>query len=466
MTMRHDPRSAFLFTFAVAACPSPDPGDGGDATATAGTSTTGEGLTSDAMTSDATTGDPPLPPDPSPLFLPARQGDSAYILRVSPATGAVMRFGPALPASPDDLVFESVDATPDGKLVAVRHWLATEDPATLLAGDGTTWDVVTQYDKFGLGESSLSPDVSMFWFDEIAQPDPDAIPTYQAEVVALSGELLFSGTPRLPNDRLDWDAFSPDGAWFSHVDPARGLVLRTRDGAETELPAGNVHVAFPGSVIVATDYPDLVWLDVLGQPIVVPGFVPVFDNVSHGGYQISDGVLSLLGDRTLYTLQPVPPTMDPFDVAGHADGFVLGIPAKGAPWSTIAADGSVAAMFTPEPSPFVPDEGTLETWVVPVATCLACATPSVVFRVDGYVISGDQVWPADSSLQLWQLDANGGAADPIVVRGWDEGMWPGASFRYAADGAYLVWAEAGALLRLDVAATTVETVDTPYQILL
>lgn len=463
MTPRHDPRSALLLTLAVAACPSSDPGDGGDTTATTGPATTGDAPTTG---DDPTTGEPPLPPAPSPLFLPARQGDSAYILRVAPATGAVTRFGPALPAAADELGFESVDATPDGARVAVRHWLTSDDPATLLAGDGATWDVVTQYNKFGLGESSLSPDVSLFWFDEIAQPDPDAVPTYQAQVIALSGELLFSGTPRLPNDRLDWDAFSPDGAWFTYVDPARGLVLRTRAGAETELPVGNVHVAFPGSVIVAMDYPDLAWLDLRGQPILVPGFVPVFDSVAHSGYQIADGVLSLLGDGSLHPLQPVPPAMDPFDVVGHADGFVLGIPAKGAAWSTIAADGSVAAKFTPTPSPFVTDEGTLEAWATPVATCLVCATPSVVFRVDAYVVFGDQSWPADASLQLWQLDASGGAADPVVIRGWDAGMWPRASFRYSADGAHLVWSEASALLRLDVAAATVETLDIPYQILL
>ncbi len=82
-------------------------------------------------------------------------------------------------------------------------WLVPEVPAaTLLVGDGSSWTVVTKYNKLGLGEDSLSPDASLMWFDEVVQ-DGDLY-TYQAKVITTAGEPVFEGPPRSPDERLDW----------------------------------------------------------------------------------------------------------------------------------------------------------------------------------------------------------------------------------------------------------------------
>jgi hypothetical protein len=102
-----------------------------------GCATTNSPTTGD--TTDATTGEPPGE-DPNVFFVPARQGDQAFVLRVSPAAGVAEPFGPALPVAADDLRSPDVLATPDGSLVTVRCYLEDEVPlATLLVGDGASW---------------------------------------------------------------------------------------------------------------------------------------------------------------------------------------------------------------------------------------------------------------------------------------------------------------------------------------
>ena len=117
------------------------------------------------------------------------------------------------------------------------------------------------------------------WCDEVVQNGD--LYTYQARVITTAGEPVFEGPPRSPDERLDWDAFAPDGSWFSYVDPGRGLVLGALGGAEAVLPGDNVHVAFPGSAIVLA-YPELKWVDLQGKPLAVPGFAPALLGSVHG----------------------------------------------------------------------------------------------------------------------------------------------------------------------------------------
>jgi hypothetical protein len=445
----------------LAACPGSAPtGD----TSADGSSTGDAPQDPTTSSSGSSTGGPPDgSADPAAFFVPGRDGDAAYVLRVSPATGEVTPYGPALPAAADQFgYFQDVLPSPDGSRVVVRVWLVPDGPvATLLVGDGSSWTVVTKYNKLGLGEDSLSPDASLMWFDEVVQ-DGDLY-TYQARVITTAGEPVFEGPPRSPDESLDWDAFAPDGSWFSYVDPGRGLVLRTLGGAEAVLPGDNVHVAFPGSAVVLA-YPELKWVDLQGKPLAVPGFAPAYENVWRTGYQVDGGALSLLGDAVVEPLQAVPIGTSPESVYGHAKG-AFAVAVVGAGWGSIGVDGAVVSQFAPLPSPVVPDFGELETWITPAAGCLECATRSIVFHADNYVISGDQGLPADSSVQWWQLDAGGAATQPSLLRPWSEDGPLATDFHFSADGNFLVWVEGSALRRLDVQTAAIEPIDTPYTIL-
>lgn len=445
----------------LAACPGSAPtGD----TSADGSSTGDAPQDPTTSSSGSSTGGPPDGSgDPAAFFVPGRDGDAAYVLRVSPATGEVTPYGPALPAAADQFgYFQDVLPSPDGSRVVVRVWLVPDGPvATLLVGDGSSWTVVTKYNKLGLGEDSLSPDASLMWFDEVVQ-DGDLY-TYQARVITTAGEPVFEGPPRSPDESLDWDAFAPDGSWFSYVDPGRGLVLRTLGGAEAVLPGDNVHVAFPGSAVVLA-YPELKWVDLQGKPLAVPGFAPAYENVWRTGYQVDGGALSLLGDAVVEPLQAVPIGTSPESVYGHAKG-AFAVAVVGAGWGSIGVDGAVVSQFAPLPSPVVPDFGELETWITPAAGCLECATRSIVFHADNYVISGDQGLPADSSVQWWQLDAGGAATQPSLLRPWSEDGPLATDFHFSADGNFLVWVEGSALRRLDVQTAAIEPIDTPYTIL-
>lgn len=401
-------------------------------------------------TTDATTGEPPGE-DPNVFFVPARQGDQAFVLRVSPAAGVAEPFGPALPVAADDLRNPDVLATPDGSLVTVRCYFEDEVPlATLLVGDGASWQIITKYNKFGLGGNSIAADASLMWFDEIDMPD---MPNFQATVINMTGEVIFKGEP-LPGDvRLQPEAFGPGGAWFTYRDPQRGLVLRTAAGDEAVLPAEHTHVGFAASVVV-TDFTDLQWVDLAAQPIAVPGFVPVDDNVSEGGYQVADSVLSRLADGAVQALQKVPAEWTVDSVYGHAGAFALGR-ADGV-WRTVDGDGVGVGMFVPTPTTNVPDFGELDPWHAVVAGCLDCESGAVVFHAANDLVDGDTSTPFDRSIQMWRLGPLGEDLGMSMIRPWQEvgdSEWGPRNFHFSADGAFLVWTEAAQLRRLEVAST-------------
>lgn len=440
---------------------------GGSDSATGSSTTDSEPTTTGDATSSgvSSSGEPPIDPpaDPAAFFLPARKDNTAYVVRISPETGEVAQFGPALPPAADDITYQEVRATADGELVAARGWMTPGSSlGSLWVGDGSGWKLVTEYNKLGLGEDSLSSDVSLMWFDEIAQSGDD-VPTYQAKVITMEGKLVFAGAPLGPNDRLDWEAFGADGSWFAFGDPTRGLVLRTLVGDEAVLPGEFVHLAFAGSAIVL-QYPDLHWVDLAGQPLAVAGFAAKYDNVSRRGYQVADGTLSVLGDGAVTPLQAVPAELGPDDVHGHAEDFAVGwLPDTR--WSTIGPDGAVVANFEYAPTPNIPDFGELQTSVVPVASCLACATRTIVFDVSNTIVSGDEGIPGDASVQLWEVGPDGATTRQYVLRDWSEEEWGRTEYHFSADGDFLVWAEGGALRRLDVQTSTVETLETPFVIM-
>lgn len=439
------------------------PGSGDETTSAGTTGTTGTaevGTSSDEPTgdmttaptsgdtSDATTGEPPGD-DPNAFFVPARQGDAAFVLRVSPAAGTAEPFGPALPVAADELRAPVVVATPDGSLVTVRCYIEPEVPlATLLVGDGASWQVVTKYNKFGLGGNSMAADAGLMWFDEVDMPDT---PMFQAVVISPTGAQVFKGEPRTGDQRLIPEAFGPAGAWFTYRDPQRGLVLRTAAGDEAVLPAEHTNNAFATSIVVS-DFTDLQWVDLAAQPLAVPGFVPLADSVSPGGYQLADSVLSLLTDGAVQALQKVPAEWTVGSVYGHTDGFALGR-ADGV-WRTVDGDGAGVGQFVPTPTPNVPDFGELDPWHAVVAGCLGCATRTVVFHAANDLVDGDTSAPFDRSIQLWRLGPLGEDLGATMLRPWQEVAgfeWGPRDFHFSADGAFLVWTEAARLRRLAVA---------------
>lgn len=464
------PRPAASLPLAlILACPAP-----GDETVTATATSTTEPTTGGnaelpttttaATTTDTTTTDEPPVDDGRGFFVAGRMGDEAFILHVSPSTGAVEPFGPALPFAADELSHPAVVARPDHSRVVVDCYLEPEVPlATLLVGDGNSWQLVTKYNENGLGGHDLAPDASLFYFDVVA--DPDAIPTFQAKVITLDGETVFTGPPLDADARYYNFTFGPDGAYFTFRDPARGPVLRTLDGDEHELPLDTLHSKFATSLIL-TDYDVLQWLDLEAQPIDVPGFSAIDDDASTLGYQIVGDQLSLFGDRVVTPLQKVPPGMSAADVFGHYDGLVLGRPTPNADLSTIGPDGAVLAGFTPEPT--TNDPGPLielHSWLYPAAACPDCATPSVALVVSNEVIDDFDGYLFDRSVQLWRLDASGGSASQSTVRPWTEGDVYPHQFLYSADGAFLAWVEGGQLWRLDVAAGVAAPIDSPYTLI-
>lgn len=468
--MHFDTRAVVVSAVVLVGC---GPGVGADGSTGSGETTTGDtptggtgdttggttgGTTGEAPTSStgATTGDEPPEDDGSAFFVAARQGDQAFVLRVSPASGTAEPFGPALPVAADELRSPEVVAAPDGSLVTVRCYFEPEVPmATLLTGDGAGWQVVTKYNKFGLGQASMAADASLMWFDEVATPDA---PTFQANVITPTGEVVFQGEPRTDTERLIPEAFGPGGAWFTYRDPERGLVLRTGAGEEAELPAEHTHLGFAASVVVS-DFTDLQWVDLAAGPLVVPGFVAVADNVSSLGYQVADGALSRLGDGEVVPLQQVPADMQADEVFGHAAGaFAVGRVAPFQVWSTISAAGEVVAEFVPTPTTNVPDFGELDPRHYAVAACLDCATRTIVFHASNDVVDGDTSTSFDASIQLWGLGDQGETTAQSVLRPWTEvteSTWGPQGFHFSADGAFLVWTEEARLFRLELASAEV-----------
>ncbi len=111
----------------LAACPGSAPtGD----TSADGSSTGDAPQDPTTSSSGSSTGGPPDDSgDPAAFFVPGRDGDAAYVLRVSPATGEVTPYGPALPAAADQLgYFQDVLPSPDGSRVVVRVWLVPDGP--------------------------------------------------------------------------------------------------------------------------------------------------------------------------------------------------------------------------------------------------------------------------------------------------------------------------------------------------
>lgn len=466
-------RSLLPSALLLAACPAPA-GDTGDTTtdaSDASTAATVDVPTGGASTADpptdttdtATTGDPPSDDDHA-FFVPGRMGDEAFILRVSPSTGTIEPFGPALPVAADELAYPVVVARPDRSLVTIQCYFDAEGPmATLLVGDGATWDIVTKYNKFGLGGNAMAADASLFWFDEVT--DPDVMLTFQAIVITPTGDPVFTGMPLTSDQRIDTFDFGPDGAYFVYRDAASNRFVRTAAGIEAALPDPYLHLTFATSIVVS-DGTTLQWVDLAAQPIAVPGFVASPDNVAHGsGYQILDDDLAILGDRAVMPIQKVPAGMRPEHVYRHVDGFALGRPAQGAKFSTIGAAGEVVAAFTFMPSPNLPDFGEVVTGVLPLADCADCPTRTVVLSVANDIVEGDTSYPADSSIQLWRLDAAGAATGHSLLRPWDEYTWGPRDFHYAADGSALAWTEEGQVLRLDVATAEVATLASPYTLI-
>lgn len=448
-------RATFALGLGLVACK--EPAGGADAS----TDGTGETMTDSAGETTTPTGGPDE--DDAVFFLPARAGDEAFILQISPATGAVAPFGPALPAPADDITYQEIRATPDGARVAVRCWIEPETPvATLLVGDGSSWKLVTKYNKSGLGGSELSPDASLMWFDEISFVDDT--PNYQARVIDMQGAEVFAGTPQPPETSLGIGAFAPDGSWFSFRNFDGEQTLHTLAGATAELPSGYVLVAFPDSLIFSAGEVPLRWLDLASQPLTVPGFVPDLASVSPLGYQVADGQLSLLGDGTVTPLQQVPQAMWATRVYTHRAGaFAVGKLGDPGSLVTVGPGGAVVSEFDLPPDPTPPDGGELETTIFMRASCVECPTPMLVVEARQFITSGDTGFDGDTSTYLWRLDASGKTVQTDTLRPWQDSAGADA-FTFSADGAFLMWAEAGQLLRRDVQSETTETLEIPFEI--
>lgn len=431
---------------------------------------TGGSTESGETTGAMTTGEPdtggPADDDPSVFFVPARLGDEAFVLRVSPTTGIVEPFGPALPIAAGDIFSPSVVPTPDRKLVTVDCGSLQAPEGRFLVGDGSAWETLVTQDEFYLGGFRLAADASQYWYYETVATEPS--PTSRAMVITLTGELVFMGEPRAVPAFTSPTHLGADAGWLLYYDTTHGKVLRPRMGEETLFPQSTVMVgAFATSLIIDAG-PELAWLDLTGQPIAVPGFVKAKDSAS-GSYQIAGGTLSLLTDRKAEVVQKVPAEMRARDVLGHVGGaFVFGRPAPDAPYSTIDGDGGVVSQFEYEPFPDLPP-GTIETSVTVRGSCLACATRTVVFNVHNSLIYDDWDKSVGTSIQLWRLDAAGAATGQSVLRAWVDpaelSNWPPYHFHFSVDGARLVWSEAAQLRQLDVAGNEESVIDTPYELL-
>jgi hypothetical protein len=278
-------------------------------------------------------------PDEAPTLLSATTGSSLYVVAARAGAGTVAAFGPPLPADASlyDVTQLTVSADNSRVALVLRPKVGTPDstnePDTLLVGDGQGWTSLIQEPSFSVSFQA-SKDLGLF-----AVPTPcGGSPSLATRLVIVRAD----GT-RVFDDgdcsaRHFVYAFAPDDSYFVLQDQAAALTLYpARPGAAgVPLSAGGiVGSAFETSLIVfdtQAPNPNLGrWLDTSGAALSVAGYTP-YTGTPAGLLDIQ-GELFALGDRRVNALQAVPPGAQPDEIAAVlGDGLVV-----------LRADGATSA---------------------------------------------------------------------------------------------------------------------------
>lgn len=424
-----------------------------------------------ACAEDAATTDPDPRPDEAAradALVFATATDDAYAL-VRLAGARAAPFGATIPRVAGEEL-EGVWARADGRvaLVALRR---ADDPGgrRLLMGDGEAWWPIGPAESdptlFGY---TVAPDLTQVWIDHrVGEGDARQRRSVLRDA---AGDILFdTGAPGPWDTTPRLITFAPAGAggWFVTFDDDQHLtwrdatgdhrVLRSYPSVEGVFRNLLVYATFADSLILWEDHPALSWIDLHGDPHPVEGFLG--DRTQMAGLlQVRDGVLERIDGDGVTPVMPWPAGLDPDGALPDPEGRWALVGASDHLRLVDAAGHEVDA-FAPAPSTrdgrLVLGPGAERFVAVTAIRVTAGAQPTVFAAARHDLFAGDVIDTAEVTYEVWRPFAG----ETTRVRSFAPDDAPLVAPRLTPDGATVVWLEAGAAQRLDLATLEVTPVD-------
>jgi len=282
-------------------------------------------------TTQPTQGQPGNPDNPgkphpaaseAPTLLSATSGSSLYVVAARASSGTVVPFGPALPADASRYDVTQLTVSADNSRVALvlrpkvgtPNW--TDEPDTLVVGDGQSWTSLFQGPSFSV---SFQASMQLGLFAVQTTCPGSSTAATRPLIFGADGTRVFDGGECGAENFVA--AFAPNDSYFV----LQGNIYAARRGvAGVPVPPGaTVASAFETSLIVFEPGDELGrWIDTSGAPLSVAGYAP-YTGTPAGLLDIQ-GELYALGDRKVSAVQRVPSGTQPGEIAAAVgDGLLM-----------------------------------------------------------------------------------------------------------------------------------------------